>query len=153
MSKGYQAKMPSDGQVFVVLHTKCQISSEEILSLLQEAGIDPEDVVFVTPEGALSCADIGDNPVLIPLDAEACDAADLELAARHCGNAGARVIAVFGPGFSYAGLHPIADKYGTQCGWSSRNVSSCISGPDNDSPPVDGTGSKTRRHRVKPVDC
>lgn len=152
MSREYEVKKHSDGRVIVVLHAECQISREELLSLLVETGVDPEKVVFITPKDALSYTGIDDELVIIPLDSATCDTDELELAARHCGNSGAQVIAVFGSEFSYTGLHPIADKYGTQSGWSSSDLLSCIKGTDEENP-EDRSGSEAIRPIVRQVDC
>lgn len=152
MAKEYEVKMHSDGRIIVILHEECNISREEILSLIREAGLDLQRVIFLTPEDALSCETLENASVIIPLDSETCNAADLESAAQHCVNAGARIIAVFGPGFSYTALHPIADKYGTQCGWSSSALSSRIVESNTDHP-LDSTDSKLKRADSKQVIC
>ena len=152
MEDAYNVKTSADGQVIVILHANCQISNDQVLALLREAGVDVEKAVFLGPEDALSCDDLDDSLVVIPLDAEVCDQPELEDAARHCSGAGGQVVGVFGPGFAYDSLHPIADKYGKQCGWSPNDFASCISKPESDTV-LDGTGAELKRPEPKQVKC
>lgn len=152
MPNEFDLSTTADRQVIVILHADCQISQEAILSLLHEAGIDIEAVIFLGPDEASSCADLDDTPVVIPLDAAVCDQPDLEVAARYCSNAGGRVITIFGPEFSYDSLHPIAEKYGTQCDWSPGHLASHISESEADTP-IDAKGSEVRRLLPNQVKC
>jgi hypothetical protein len=152
MADGFEAKKGPDGRIFVVLHSDCKISREQILDLLIGMGADPALIVFVDPEEFCAIAELQDAPVIFPLDEVCCDAAELDEAARHCGQAGGSVIAVFGEGFPYKGLHPIAEKYGTQCGWSAEALKKKVAGDDSDGP-IDGTGDKPSRPTAGQVNC
>jgi hypothetical protein len=73
------------------------------------------------------------------------------VAGRHCGQAGGRVILVFGEAFSYEGLHPIADKFGTQCGWSAGLLGACVKSPK--SAPLSSKGAQVARPKTEQVKC
>lgn len=152
MAAEFDVELDSEGRVIVILHADCQISKDEILALLRESGVDIEKVTFCDPGGELSELDLENTSTIIPLDAETCDLPELEVAALRCSDAGGRVVAVFGPIFSYEGMHPIADKYGTQCGWSPSDLASCIAGPDG-GPVLDVTGTEVQRPTPNQVKC
>src|SRR5947209_4331871 len=108
MPDGFDVHKMKDGRVFVILHPSCAITKKAILALLAELGIDEAAVIFLRPEEmAEYCTDIEDVPVVIPIDQASCDAPELDAAGRQCGQAGGRVIVLFGDGFSHQGLHPV----------------------------------------------
>lgn len=152
MSKGFEALETRDGRVFVILHPACTASKDDILKLLEDAGIDREQVTFVEPEDARDLTQLEEATVLIPLNGKTCDLSELEDVGRQCGQAGGRVIVIFEDGFAYRDLHPIADKYGTQCSWSGEDLERCVSGKDPDKP-SDSEGKPVSRSGAKQVDC
>jgi hypothetical protein len=152
MTEGFEAVQAGDGRVFVVLHPGCAVSQEEILDLLAQAGVDPSNVTFVSPEETAELSDLGDASVVIPLNADSCEAPELEVAGRHCGQAGGSVIVVIEKGFAYPELHPIAEKYGTQSSWSADDLGRCISG-GTAATPNDSEGKPLRRSGAKQVNC
>ena len=152
MAGDFEVSKGKDGRIFVVFHPGCKIDRDRILELLSEAGIDPALVVFIGPEEICEISELNGVPVVFPLDEGICDATELDEAARHCGQAGGSVIAVFGEGFAYDGLHPIAEKYGTQCGWSAETIKKKVAGDDSEGP-TDGTGSKLKRPSAGQVNC
>lgn len=151
MPSDYTVTSAPDGRVVVVLHPECKISRDEIMALLQELGFDPLKVTFVEPEQASECDNLQDTPVIFPVDDATCDLPEIGNAAQHCGNAGGQVIVVLGPGSSYEGLHPIAEKYGTQCGWSPDQLKNCISGSAD--APSTSSGKPATRPGARQVDC
>ena len=154
MAMGYEVLTGKDKRVVVVLHRTCRIAKEDILALLAETGIDPSDVTFVEPENIADSGELDGTPVIIPIDDGTCELAELEGVGRYCGTSGGRVIVLFGPDCHYDGLHPIADKDGTQCDWSAAHLKGCIAG-DEDSPqgpagtPVDWSAASEVKCRSK----
>ena len=145
MSDGFEIHKMNDGLVIVILHPTCAVTKEAILTLLAEMGIDEAAVMFLLPEEvAEHCPDIGDMPVVIPIDQASCDEPELDVAGRQCGQAGGRVIVLFGDGFTYEGLHPIAEKYGNQCGWSAGQLDGCVKDPKSAAPRDSGGTVVTR---------
>lgn len=151
MAEEYNVTLGNDGKVVVMLSPACKVGKEEILALLRELGWDASNVVFVEPDQVGECGDLKKVPVIIPIDEAICDLPELNEAGRQCGNAGGHLIVLFGPGYSYEGLHPIADKYGTQCGWSADQLKDCISGEAN--PPRDAAGAPAERSEAREVKC
>lgn len=151
MSNDLKIRAAEDGRVVVIVHRSCAISKEAILALLAEAGIDVAAVVFLFPEDVANFEGLNEVPVLIPIDQASCNAPELDTAGRQCGQAGGRVVIVFGEGFSFAGLHPVAEKYGTQCGWSASQLNVCINSPDL--APVSSGGSPVPRPKPEQVKC
>jgi len=152
MADGFLLKKSKNGQVFVILHHDCKISKQEIMELLSNSGVSAELISFLTLEEADSVEKLDNVPIIIPLDITVCDLPELENAARSCGSAGGQVITVFGPNFSYDGLHPIAEKYGNQCGWASDDLATCISGNKSEKP-KSSTGDDVGRGKKSQVDC
>jgi hypothetical protein len=151
MSDDFEIRMGDGGRVLVVLHHACTVSREAILALLAELGIEESAVVFVLPEDAVKhCAD--DVPVVIPIDQDSCDAPELETAGRQCGQAGGRIVVLFGDTFSHEGLHPIAEKYGAQCGWSAEQLKDCLNDPVAAQPRNSG-GQPVSRPKSEQVKC
>ncbi len=142
----------ANGRIFVILDPTCGVEKSRILELLSEMGVDPSAVIFMDPSEACELTDLQDDTILIPLNEETCNAVELDDAARHCGQAGGGVVVVFAAGFPYEGLHPIAEKYGTQCGWSADELNTIIDGEAADSP-TDGTGSRRKRPSAEQVTC
>jgi len=151
MSSDYQVATTQEGRIIVLLHPDCEIGRDEVLALLRELGVDASTVTFVEPDRIADCGDLEGAPVIIPIDNGSCDIPELENAARYCGDAGGRVAVLFGSGYSYEGLHPIADKYGTQCGWSIDQLRDCVFG-DVDAP-RDATGRPADRSEAREVKC
>jgi hypothetical protein len=153
MADGFEIHELKDGRVLVVLHPTCAITKEAILALLAEMGIHEKAVIFLSPEDvAEHCTELGNVPVVIPVDQACCDAPELEAAGRQCGQAGGRVMVVFGNNFAYEGLHPIAEKYGNQCGWSASQLEGCANGPKAASP-HSSAGRPITRPEAKQVEC
>src|ERR1700689_5144025 len=106
MPNDFKIRTMEDGRVLVILHPSCAISKAAILALLAEVGVNEATVVFLLPEDAANCQGLDEVPVLIPIDQACCDAPELDAAGRQCGQAGGRVIIVFGEAFPFSGLHP-----------------------------------------------
>ncbi|MDT2022303.1 hypothetical protein [Methylocella sp. CPCC 101449] len=151
MAEGYDVIVGKNGRVFVVLHPACKITKEEILGLLGEMGIDPSLVIFLLPGEVDKCVEISDASVIIPVDTGTSDLLELEEAGRYSGQAGGRVVVLFGKSFPYEDLHPIAKKYGTQCGWSAEQLKVCISGKADE--PRSGAGTPVSRPNASQVKC
>jgi hypothetical protein len=153
MASSFEIRGNKNGRVLVILHPACTITRKAILALLAEMGIDQASVIFLLPEEVEEhCSDIGDVPVVIPVDQASCDAPELDTAGRRCGQGGGRVIVLFGDGFSYPGLHPIAEKYGNQCAWSARRLEQCVKDPRSAMPRTSG-GTIVNRPTSKQVKC
>lgn len=153
MADGIDIQKMKDGRVLVILHPTCAITKEAIIALLAELGIDQAAVIFLLPdEVAEYCAGIDDASVVIPIDQASCNVLELDAAGQQCAQAGGRVIVLFGDGFPYEGLHPIADKYGTQCGWSVDQLGDCIKGPKLASP-HDSGGTDVAWSKPSQVKC
>lgn len=151
MANDYTVTKAADGALIVVLHSECKISRDEILALLRELGLDTTNVTFVDPDQVAQCDGLESTPVIIPVDEATCDLPALDQAGRHCGQAGGRVIVLFGPDYPYNDLHPIADKYGTQCGWSPDQLKVRISGETDE--PLSGSGAPVDRPVGREVKC
>ncbi|WP_298330391.1 hypothetical protein [Asticcacaulis sp.] len=154
MPSDFNIYKKSDGRVIVIIHSACAISIETILALLMEAGVDKEKVTFLRPDEVGDCVGIGmaDLPVVIPVDQENCESSELDIAGRLCGQAGGRVIVLFGEAFPYTGLHPIADKYGNQCGWSADELTALLQKPEF-APPRDSSSAPVTRPHPSQVKC
>jgi hypothetical protein len=151
MANDYTVIKAADGNVVVVLHRECKISRDEILALLRELGFDTASVTFLEPGEVEDCKHLSGTPVIIPVDGATCDLPELAEAGRQCGTAGGRVIVLCGPDFSYDGLHPIAEKYGTQCGWSPDQLKVRVAGQTNE--PCSPSGGGKKRTGTSQVDC
>lgn len=151
MATDFEVIPGQDGAVVVVLHPACNIAKEDILALLAEMGIEPAKVSFVQHEEIAECGDLDDTPVIIPVDNGTCELPELEAVGRQCGTAGGRVIVLFGPECGYDGLHPVADKYGTQCDWSAERLKGCVSGGAD--APRDSGGAPADRPEAHEVKC
>lgn len=152
MSADFKMRKLKGGRVLVILHPTCAITKEAILALMAEFGIDEAAVVFLLPEEAANCGDIEDVAVVIPIDQANCDAPELEVAGRQCGQAGGRVVILFGEDFPFEGLHPVAEKFGTQCGWSADRLEACLTSPDL-APPRSSGGAPVARPLSEQVKC
>lgn len=152
MPNDFEIRKTEDGRVLVILHPACAISKEAILALLAELDVDEATVVFLQPQEVANCTGIDDVPVVIPIDQATCDAPELDAAGRQCGQAGGHVIILFGEAFLYEGLHPVAEKYGTQCGWSAAQLHACVKGPDLP-PPCSSGGTPVTRPKSNQVKC
>ncbi|MBZ9649746.1 hypothetical protein K9B33_19595 [Sphingobium sp. 3R8] len=141
-----------DGRIFVVLHTACTIDQSKILELLRDAGADLSVVVFIKPEDVQDTSYLDGSSVIIPLDEATCALPELEVAARQCNQSGGDIVVVFGEGFPYSDLHPIAEKYGTQCGWSADLLRIRIAGGGGDDP-RDASGVPVDRPEAGQVKC
>lgn len=150
MATEYQLRI-DNGQVVVVLDQHCQISRDELLALLAEAGINPDDVIFVEPDALAELGDLAGVPVIIPVDDDTCELPQIETAGRQGGTSGGRVVVLFGPDCQFEGLHPVAANYGTQCHWSPEAVRGCVSG-DADQP-RDATGKPAEWAGAQEVKC
>lgn len=140
------------GRVFVVVHPECAIERESILALLIAAGFDPASVSFLSPDEAADEVAIGEECTIIPVDANVTDAPELDEAAR-CRAQNGRVVVVFAEGFAPEGLHPIASKYGSQCGWSPAALREQVGSNPAEVLPEDSSGAPIGRSRSNPVNC
>lgn len=152
MPEDFEVREAKDGRVLVILHPACSIGRAAILALLGELGIDETAVTFIEPENSAECRELDDVPVIVPIDLTSCDAPELDEAGRACSNAGGRVIILLGETFPYKGVHPIAEKYGTQCGWSAKQLGDCLQGPALPDP-RSGDGKPLARPGPKQVKC
>jgi len=152
MSKSFETLETRDGRIFVILHAACTASRDEILNLLGIAGIARDKVTFLEPEDVRELSEFDDATVLIPLNDQTCDVPELEDLGRQCGQAGGRVIVILEEGFTYSELHPIAEKYGTQCSWSGEDLEQCVSSKDPNGA-SDSEGKPVPRSGVKQVNC
>lgn len=134
-------------QIFVLLHPGCGIGREEVLSLFVKAGFDPSQIIFLDAADNPDCSGLGSAPLIIPVDDGSGDLPELD----HAGRCSGRVVVLLGPTCSIEGLHPLAKKYGTQCGWSADQLKDCVS--DEGSPPRDASGSDARWDDTKQVNC
>ena len=153
MAEGFEALETQGGRVVVILHPGCTASREEILDLLEQAGVDSSNVTFVIPGEACELSGLETATIVIPLNADSCEAPELEDAGRHCGQAGGNVVVIIEKGFGYPGLHPIAEKYGTQCSWSADDLERCISSEGAAAEPSDSEGNPVSRSGGKQVNC
>lgn len=152
MADHFKVFSSGDGRIFVILHPACGVDRGRILDLLDEAGFDPALVTFLTPEEGQEKVAEGQECTIIPIDENVTDAVELDEAARHRAQSG-RVIVVLADGFTPDGLHRIAVKYGSQCGWSAGHLGVQITGPQNVTQPVDALGYPVERSRSDPVKC
>ena len=153
MADGYKVVKGENGRVLVILHPAITIDRDLILELLAQAGIDPASVIFVEPAEA-SEADANDRCVVVPVDQAVCDDPELAEATRRCAQSGSGVVVLFGQGFEYSGLHPIAAGYGTQCGWSSEELRPRLAeGDDTSTGPTNTAGAAVDRPRAEQVNC
>ncbi len=139
-------------KVIVVILKECKISKEAIIELLRLAGIAEANIEFFDEDTLQECPDLSDTNVIIPISSEVCELPTLDEVGRHLANAGGRVVALLGDGFAYEGLHSIAEKYGTQVGWSPLRLKECISSSE----PIEPTGpfgAPVRRPKGRQVDC
>jgi len=153
MPKSFELRSGEGGRVIVILHPACAISREAILALLAQLDIEPSSVVFVLSEEAEALGDLQGVPVIFPIDQPICDTPELDLAGRQCAQAGARVIVLLGEDLAYEGLHPIAEKYGTQCGWAADQLDTCLSSHSAPAPPKSSSGVLVARSKSQQVKC
>lgn len=147
MAQEYDVTVGNDGKVVVVLHPGCKIGRVEILALLEDAGFDPSQIIFLeAPEGP-DCGDLSAATVIIPVDDDSGDLPELDNAGRCSG----QVVVLLGPGCSLEGLHPLARKYGTQCGWSANQLKGCVS--NGGEPPRDASGDEASWDQPRQVIC
>jgi len=139
-------------KVIVVILKECKIGKEAIIELLRLAGIAEANIEFFNEDTLLECPDLSDTAVIIPISSEVCELSTLDDVGRHLANAGGRVVALIGDGFDYEGLHPIAEKYGTQVGWSPLRIKECISS-SKPIEPTDPAGKPITRPKGRQVDC
>ncbi|MGV1683745.1 hypothetical protein [Sphingopyxis sp. NJF-3] len=152
MNKSFETLEAGDGRIFVILHVSCTASRDDILKLLEVAGIERDKVTFLETDDARDFTELDDAVVLIPINGETCDVPELEDVGRQCGQAGGRVVVIFEEGFAFSDLHPIAEKYGTQCSWSGEDLGQCVSGKDPERA-SDSEGNPVPRSGVKQVNC
>lgn len=153
MADDFEVHKMKNGNVIVVLHPTCALTKKAILVLLAELGIDESAVIFLLPtEVSEHSGSIGDLPVVIPVDEASCDLPELEATARQCAQAGGRVIVLFGDDFAYEGLHPIADKYGSQCAWVPSDLQECFKAPVSAAPRA-SSGKPVARPEANQVKC
>lgn len=142
----------SPERVVVILHPICKISREEIIKLLEAAGVDVSIVEFIEPGLIENCEELSGVPIIIPVDDENLDDKTLEQAAGFCATIGGGIIVLCGDEVDDTKLHPIARMYGTQIGWSPENMSGCLTNPKQANP-KDSTGETIVRPKSNPVRC
>lgn len=150
MSKSSGA--PRKSKVAVFVRSGCSVNEADIKRLLSDAGLDQEDFVIEHDDSHITELDPIGLTLLVVIDEHVCDDKELEAITRKFSSASSTVIAVFADDFEYQGMHPIAEKYGTQCAWSPTELAEKINAPTQ-SPPTDTTGSRVRRADAKQVDC
>ena len=143
---------PLEPKGVIVVREGCAVSEEHVQKLLSDAGLDLADFAIEDDDSCLTELDPTDLPVVVVIDETVCDDEELEVIARRFASAGASIIAVFARQFEYEGMHPIAEKYGTQCAWSPMELAEKIKNPQQ-SAPTDTTGSHVERARAKQVNC
>lgn len=139
-------------KIVILLHTLCGVREEDVRELLKDTGIEFGEVVCVADSDELADAVTKGATVVIVLDGNVADEQSIETAARDCSTTGSSVIVVFGEGYSYSGMHPIADKYGNQSTWLASDLRDKIQDPEG-SAPTDPSGSNPTRSSAKQVDC
>lgn len=152
MAGKFEVFSSADGRIFVILHPECGIDHERILNLLAEAGFDPATVTFLTSDEGQEAFTGGQECTIIPVDGNVANAPELEEAAR-CRAQSGPVVVVLVEGFVPDGLHPIAVKYGSQCGWSANDLRSQMTGTPDVTQPVDVSGNPVERPKSNPVKC
>lgn len=144
--------VPPKSKVVVFVRRGCSVNEAEIKKLLSDAGLDQEDFVIEHDDSHITELDPIGLTLVVMIDKHVCDDEELEAITRKLSSAGSTVIAVFADDFEYQGMHPIAEKYGTQCAWSPTELAEKISATTQ-STPTDTTGSRVRRADAKQVDC
>lgn len=153
MADDFEVVGGADDRITVILHHDAKISREAILELLRACGVDLEKISFLEPEEALNPAEVDDSCTLVPVDGETAELPELEEAARCRAQGGGAVVVLFGEGYAPEGLHPIAAKYGTQCGWRSEELETRVKGVPGSDNPLDAAGSPVDRPRSEQVKC
>lgn len=153
MAEEFKIVEAGPDRVTVILHPHSTISQDAVLELLRECGIDPDIVVFLQPDEAIASSEEIQGCTLIPIDDATAGSEELEDAARCRAQGGGAVIVVFGEGYAPDGLHPIAVKYGTQCGWRSEELAPRINGVEGQDGPVDASGAPIDRPKSEQVKC
>jgi hypothetical protein len=154
MVDGYEAVITKSGRVLVLRHPDCTIPQDAILDLLRSAGVDVITVLFAELTTILdNDIDPNNDRCLIPIDAKVCEDPSILDAGRQCAQSGCPVVVVFAEGFEYQGLHPVANGYGTQCGWSADDLRDRLTGLIETATPVDAFGSAIKREDVNQVKC
>lgn len=153
MTDDFEVVEATDGRITVILHHDAKISREAVIELLRACGVDPEKISFLEPEGAMDPTVVDESCTLVPVDGETAELPELEAAARCRAQGGGAVIVLFAEGYAPAGLHPIAAKYGTQCGWRSEELANRIGRVAGVDGPVDAGGSPVDRPAPSQVKC
>ena len=141
-----------NARIVIVRRIGCKISAESIQNLLDKTGASFADIIFVEDVSELDDLELADSVVLILIDQDGLDDPVNDEVAGTCIDQGADVIAVFGDGVAYQGMHPIAEKCGNQCTWSAEDLLDKICNPKT-AKPTAPTGAKPERDREKPVKC
>lgn len=152
MSDANEVVVAEKNRVVVLTSPGSTPADDEIVALLTACDVDPEAVTFVDPCETENLEDLEGVPVIVAIDQNTCDAPELEQGARSCAQAGGSVIVVFGDGFQFDGLHPIAADYGTQCGWSPEQLGPRLKA-DPDCAPLTPSGDPVDRSAARPVKC
>ena len=147
MKDSFKVASDAKGQIFVLLHERCKIGRQEILSLLEKAGFEPSQIIFLDASDNPDFNGLGSAPLIIPVDDESGDLPELD----HAGLCSGRVVVLLGPTCSIEGLHPLAKNYGTQCGWSVDQLKDCVS--NEGKPPRAASGSDAVWDDPKQVNC
>lgn len=139
-------------RMFLVLLAGCGVEKETVLALLVQAGLAVEDVEIIALDDLLQRDDIDDAVVLVPVDAAVCDAPELDQLGRQCGSAGADFVILLAPEFHFPRLHPVTEKWGTQCGWSVRDLAACLP-QGGTAPPRSSSGTRLRQSQHRSTRC
>lgn len=153
MADDFEVYEDGRGGVLVILHPDAAISREDVIELLVASGVNREAIAFVEPRD-VGDAEVDDRCVVIPIDANVANDPELAEAARLCAQSSSGVVVVLGQDFDHPALHPIADGYGTQCGWSPAELRPCLEQDEGSVPPPrDSAGGAVDRPRPSQVNC
>lgn len=152
MSEDYKVFKQAGGKITIVLHPTCEITKEDILILLGKCGFKEKDIFFILSDDLNSEYEFNDQTIILPLDENVHDNPELEQTAMHCANGGGTLVTLLGTAVSYDGLHPIAEKYGTQCNWDAVELKAFVTSPLT-TVPISSSGVEIQRGDKDPVKC
>lgn len=139
-------------KVVIFVHEDSEVADEEVMQLLDQLEIQIENPVIVNNEEQLADAMSPESILIVIIDHVTCESEDIDGMVMRVASNSADVILVFANNFEYEGLHPIAEKYGTQCGWSPIELSEKIGDPVS-SIPTDSSAAAATRKDPKQVSC
>lgn len=140
-------------KILVIFNQKdCNVSDEELEELIDQLEAEIDKPTIITDEQQLDEVMSSDCTLIVIVDHTNCESDDLDRLVMRFASNGSNVILVFAKNFEYEGLHPIAEKYGTQCGWSSSELSEKIDDPIS-SEPTDSSTAAAKRKDASQVSC